>query len=135
MKKYGINKFSIELIETLCSQKELNKREFYWINFYNSVHNGYNTKNSEGKCGGDTYSNNVNKCSIREKISESKRFEKNINARKVKATNIVTNQEIFFGSFSQCQKELDIPRHDIIGRRCTGKIKKPYKNEWLFEYI
>ena len=40
-----------------------------------------------------------------------------------------------YGSFSECQADLNIPRHDIIGRRCQGKIKKPYEDTWMFEYI
>jgi len=39
--KYGIDNFSFEVIEE-CSRSELNKREIYWINYYNSVNNGYN---------------------------------------------------------------------------------------------
>ncbi len=42
IQKYGKENFSFEIIEE-CSEKELNNRENYWINFYNSlVPNGYN---------------------------------------------------------------------------------------------
>ena len=47
-KKYGIENFKIELIESveLC---KLGGRETYWIDYYDSFHNGYNeTRGGEG---------------------------------------------------------------------------------------
>lgn len=41
IKKYGLNNFSIEVIE-LCPQDELNEKEIYWIKYYNSFEQGYN---------------------------------------------------------------------------------------------
>lgn len=48
-KKYGIKNFAFSVIEE-CSLDELDKKEKYWINYYNSlVHkNGYNIR-----CGGE----------------------------------------------------------------------------------
>lgn len=47
MRKYGIEKFHIELIEKTNIPEE---REIFWINFYNSYLNGYNaTKGGDGK--------------------------------------------------------------------------------------
>ena len=49
MNKYGKDKFHIELIEEVPIEK-LSEREIYWINFYNSYHNGYNaTLGGDGK--------------------------------------------------------------------------------------
>lgn len=42
MRKYGINKFHIEIIEE-CSDDKRFERERYWINYYNSYENGYNS--------------------------------------------------------------------------------------------
>lgn len=42
MRKYGIKNFSFEIIEK-CSEELLNQREQYWIAYYNSYHNGYNS--------------------------------------------------------------------------------------------
>ena len=39
--KYGINNFSFRIIE-LCERNLLNEREIYWINYYDTYHNGYN---------------------------------------------------------------------------------------------
>ena len=42
IRKYGIENFSFEIIEQ-CSKKDLDKKEIYWIQYYNSFHNGCNT--------------------------------------------------------------------------------------------
>lgn len=47
MRKYGIENFKFEVIEE-CDAQELNNREKYWIQYYDSYHNGYNET-----CGGD----------------------------------------------------------------------------------
>ena len=38
-KKYDIENFSFEIIEE-CNQEELNEREIYWIDYYDSYNNG-----------------------------------------------------------------------------------------------
>lgn len=42
MRKYGVQHFSISEIEE-CPDEELNDREIYWIDYYNSYYNGYNS--------------------------------------------------------------------------------------------
>lgn len=42
MQKYGLETFSVEQIDTANSQEELNEKERYWINYYDSIKNGYN---------------------------------------------------------------------------------------------
>jgi group I intron endonuclease len=44
MNAYGKDNFSIELLEEAASQDELNEKEIYWINYYDSLNNGYNMK-------------------------------------------------------------------------------------------
>lgn len=41
MHKYGLNNFTFEILE-LCEIEKLNEREQYWIDFYDSIANGYN---------------------------------------------------------------------------------------------
>ena len=52
LNKYGIENFTFEIIE-ICSSTELNTKEEYWIQYYDTYNNGYN----ETK-GGDNPSNN-----------------------------------------------------------------------------
>jgi hypothetical protein len=44
LRKYGLENFIIEIIETCNSLDELNEKEIYWISFFKSVNNkfGYN---------------------------------------------------------------------------------------------
>lgn len=40
-RKYGIENFKVEILEQ-CKFSELDEREIYWIDFYNTFKNGYN---------------------------------------------------------------------------------------------
>jgi group I intron endonuclease len=40
-KKYGIENFDFEILE-LCSSQELDQKEIFWIDYYNTYVNGYN---------------------------------------------------------------------------------------------
>lgn len=44
LRKYPKGSFTWEIIEEFDSQDELNEREKYWIAYYNSIEEGYNTK-------------------------------------------------------------------------------------------
>lgn len=54
IQKYGWNNFTHEIIEKDLTEDEVDEREIYWINFYNSVNNGYNI--SSGGCGNHNFS-------------------------------------------------------------------------------
>lgn len=41
-RKYGLKNFIFDIIE-ICSEDKLNERELYWINYYDSYNNGYNS--------------------------------------------------------------------------------------------
>lgn len=48
LREYGIENFTVEVIEE-CSLDELNEREIYWIEYYNSFSHGYNgTRGGKG---------------------------------------------------------------------------------------
>ena len=49
-RKYGIENFNFEIVEE-CDINDLNNREIYWIEFYDTFFNGYNQT-----FGGDTTS-------------------------------------------------------------------------------
>jgi group I intron endonuclease len=48
--KYGEDGFNFEIIEE-CPKELLNEREKYWIQYYNSYHNGYNASPGGDNCG------------------------------------------------------------------------------------
>lgn len=59
MEEFGVENFSFEIIER-CSKEDLDKREKYYIDFYNSCKNGYNMQI------GNNYSKNVSNKQIEE---------------------------------------------------------------------
>ena len=65
-KKYGWNDFEIEIIEKGIPKEKMSEREIYWIEYYDTFHNGYNS--TRGGEGGNTYAK-VSK----EKMEEIKR--------------------------------------------------------------
>lgn len=54
MRKYGIENFSIEVIEE-CKEEDLILREAYWIQFYNSYNNEYNMTEGKGEGNGTSF--------------------------------------------------------------------------------
>ena len=70
IKKYGINNFVRENIDFTTLISELNEKEQFWIDYYNSTNLliGYNI--SKGGDGGDNFTNNPNKEIIRKRYCE-----------------------------------------------------------------
>lgn len=77
MAKYGVNTFSAEQIDSAETRSELNAKEQYWIQFYDSINNGYNMT-----LGGETspmlsevvkekHDNKLRSSEVRNKISNS----------------------------------------------------------------
>ena len=51
MRKYGIEAFTVEMLEEVDSANLLKEREKYWINYYDSYNSGYNaTLGGDGQC-------------------------------------------------------------------------------------
>lgn len=133
MQKYGSENFKIELLEDCDSQEELDNLEYKWICYYNSCEEGYNTKNSIGKCGGDTLTNHPDLENIKKKLSISKNGISNPHHVAVKALNIRTNEELFFQTMKEAQDYFNLPDHTAISKRCRG-ITKVVWNDWTFAY-
>ena len=57
LRKHGLDDFEWEIVEDLgdCSQEQLDEREKYWIAFYDTYNNGYNST-----LGGDNASSLIN---------------------------------------------------------------------------
>ena len=55
IQKYGVENFEWEVIEK-CKKSELDERESYWIEYYDSFNKGYNcTKGGDGVSGGEDH--------------------------------------------------------------------------------
>ena len=133
---YGVDNFTTEIIDTAETQEELTKKEYYWINYYNSAKEGYNENDDGFKCGGNTYKNKTPQelALIKEKIRQSKIGGNNPQATGVRCKNINTNEEYHFGSQSEMQTFFNESNHQFCSRRCRGEIKCLYNNEWLIAY-
>lgn len=70
IRKYGWENFVVEILERNISSEVINQREVYWIEFYNSFTNGYNS--TSGGEGGNTYLKKTEEemREIKEKISK-----------------------------------------------------------------
>ena len=137
IRKYGEKNFVIEEIDSAITQNELNKKEQYWIQYYNSVNDGYNETDAINKCGGNTYQSKTEKEMevIKEKIRQTKLGSKNPMAQKVKRINIQTNEIDIFDTVISCAKACGIKNGKTsITTRLNGQIKSPYKKIWMFEY-
>ena len=137
IKKYGKENFIIEQIDTAQTQEELNQKEQYWIQYYNSVNEGYNETDAISKCGGNTYQSKTEEEMevIKEKIRQTKIGSKNPMARKIKRTNIITNEIDIFDTVISCAQACGIKNGKTsITDRLNGKIKSPFKKTWIFEY-
>ena len=135
IRKYGPENFCIEEIDTASSQEELNQKEHDWINYYDSLHTGYNETNSMLKCGGNTYINKTKEemDDIKEKIRQSKMGEKNPNHRKVIQTDLITGEQIIFGSMQEGARYHGVKNKAFIQKRCNKEITTPYHKRYMFE--
>lgn len=125
-KKYGIENFVFEVIEE-CRVSELDEKEKYWINYYDSYINGYNqtiggqSKNFISKISGD----NVKK--IYELLQNSDLTEKEIS----KIFNVSENMISYINvGKSRVQDGYEFPlrkqkrREIVYCKNCGKEIKK-----------
>lgn len=133
MREIGKENFYIEPLE-IVDDNEANQKELFWIKKFKETNPMYNMKFTEGKCGGDTLTDNPNLEKIKKTISDKTSFGRNHRAREVASYDLETHERIEFCSVSACQDYHKIPRHDIITRRCSGKINIPYGN-LMFDYL
>lgn len=136
--KYGIDNFSFEIIEE-CSEEKLCEREKYWIEYYDTYHNGYNM--TQGGEGGPMsglripvvqYDLNGNFIAIYESILEA---EKQLQI-KPKTSNItrVCKGEAYESNGFQWKYLSDVPNYQnnigvsVLKERLREGSKKGHKN-------
>lgn len=150
-RKYGINNFIIDIIENNISSLNINERERYWINYYDSYNTGYNaTLGGDGQCLYDSKEiakkymelKNIEQtakffgCSRRPILEAIKKYNIQTNhKRKVcqidKDTNIIINT---FNSIHEAAKIVfnDIEKSKNINAVCRGKGKTAYGYKWSY---
>lgn len=137
IRKYGQDKFIIEQIDAANSQDELNKKEQYWIKYYDAVNKGYNETDAIYKCGGNTYKSKSDKemAEIISKIRASKLNSNNPNSKTIKCLNTKTNEKLIFSTLKECQEYFSEDTHRFVTTRVTNKTKSLYKGIWNIAYI
>lgn len=134
IRKYGAESFSVETIDEASDKEDLNAKEIFWINFYESNTDGYNMT-----IGGDNANTYANKSEseleeIKEKIRDSKAGSKNPNSRPCKCRNVLTHEELHFGTVKDCKEYFEEGNHNFIVRRCRHIINYLFRGEWQFAY-
>lgn len=138
IRKYGEENFELEIIDVAETKEDLTSKELNWIQFYNSIDKdrGYNCSPGGYPCGGNTYAgiDNVSMSKIKEKLSLSKRGEKNPHSKKVSAKDISTNEVYLFDSMQEAADYFHLTSHQPISRRARGVIKRPLFDKYVIEY-
>lgn len=157
--KYGIENFKVEEVEE-CSYKEASKREIFWIEYYNSFHDGYNaTIGGDGKqfydysliyenwkqgktirqistdlgMGIDTVKNALNEYKVSDK--EIQQRANLSTAKKVYMIDLKTNKIIkSFDSLGDAARFLGKHRAggSHISAVCKGERKTAYGYKWKY---
>lgn len=131
---YGSENFKIEQIDTAETPKELNEKEQYWINLYQSKEFGYNM--TPGGDGGNTYAaltaSELNEIKI--KIGEKNSGSNNGQSKQIKCKSIKTGEEYTFDTITSCLEHFNMKNKGFIQLRVEGSISCPWHNEWLFAY-
>lgn len=139
LKKYGIDAFTIEIIDVANSKEELDEKEKYYINFYKSkAPHGYNlTDGGEGQVGvrrfgkdNPNYGNHYSK-EARLKISNTrKKYTKDKHPMSKKVLNLDTG-EVFDCMRLACEKYNLDP--STLTKVCERKRKTCGGYRWSYE--
>lgn len=134
IKKYGAQNFYIEKIDEASSKEELDLKEKFWINSYDSTKKGYNS--ALGGEGGNTYYGRTDGDmeATSRKISNALKGRKNGNSDQIKCISIKTGEEHFFETLGECLNFFGIKNHQVISDRARGKINTFWRDEWKFAF-
>ena len=134
--KYGKENFICELIDNATSLQDLNKKEKYWISYYNSNNHdiGYNL--TLGGDGGNTYlcKSNYEMNIIKRKISIANKGINNGISKQIKAYNINTKEIIHFDTLFDACKYFNHKQKGSFLRHCNHEAKYFWRKEWTFAY-
>ena len=152
IRKYGINNFMIETLEKINDSEKLKVQEKYWIQFYDSYNQGYNsTLGGDGNCRYNydeivkyylTHNNSVfatcQKFNIYDQVVYSALKSQNIDYKNLKTTTknrynkkiLCVELNKIFNSMSEIDKYFKKPVHPNIRRALLGITKTAYGYTW-----
>lgn len=130
IQKYGYQNFVIDEIDFANNQKELNKKEIYWIKYFNSTNQckGYNL--TDGGDGGNTYKYKTKSelDEIKNKIRLANSGKANGMASSIKGYNYRTHEIVHFDTIAAALKYFN-----VVGKGpFSCKSKYLWRNEWEF---
>jgi len=128
--KYGYEKFDKVILEE-CSEERLNSRECYWSSVYDSINNGYNTR----ECGGSRGRHSLEtRQKMREKATGRKHTLESIKKmKKIKQEALGGKQAINYGTkhTEESRKKIREARaKQIITRESGDKRSESMKKVW-----
>lgn len=113
IRKYGYENFTKEILEE-CSMDVLDKREVYWIDYYDSINNGYNCD-----VGGQ-----IHKAFSAEHIEKIRQAAIKQNAEGRGAPTIEFYiDDVLYKSISDASKKLGIPHKTVHNRLNSPNLK------------
>jgi group I intron endonuclease len=141
IQKYGKVNFDLEIIDIAQNEIELNKKEIYWISYYNTYEEGYNL--SFGGDGGTISKKSIEKIrqhrlgsktsdSVKKKMSEMRKGHRNSNAKRV----AVTGPNEFYMEYdclTYASEDLDI-KYSAARAVAQGYNKKT-RSGLVFKYL
>ena len=152
IRKYGMENFIIEIIDNEENPEQLKEKERYWINFYNSYYDGYNsTLGGDGNCrydydeivnyylqNGNSVSSTCQKFKIYDQVVYSALKSKNIDYKNLKPIKKnIYNKKILcielnktFNSMAEIDKYFNKTVHPNVRRCLNGITKKAYGYSW-----
>jgi len=135
IKKYGVENFKIETIDTADSLEDLNNKEIYWIEYYNSMKNGYNLS-SGGNGRGSFISDETRK--LLSKAGKGRKHSAD-QKRKIREAHLIpvyqyTKDGFFIKEHSSSADAFLITNinNSDIGKCCKGKKKSAGGYQWKF---
>ncbi len=155
IRKYGIENFIIETIDSCKDSEELKEKEKYWIQYYDSYNNGYNASlGGDGHCKYN-YDQIVNyylqhNCSLidtckyfqvydqvvyaalNSKNIDYKKlsYQSNNNRKKYNKPILLEEEQILFFKMTDIDKYLNKNAHGNIRRCLQGVTEKAYGFHW-----
>lgn len=160
MRKYGIENFTFKILEE-CDKSQLNEREIYWINYYDTFYHGYNmTHGGQGSYGWKYDPNemkrlwdegysvkeimNVLGCSqqlVSERLIGYKDYNnetararnENYSSGKVYQYTLLGQYIQSFPSATVAAQQINNSRNDTILACLQGRINSAYGFQWSWE--
>ena len=119
-----MSNFTFEILE-YCSNEEANDRESFWIGFYHSYGEGYNTNGGEGK--------NKSKCALSNPPTQVKPRKGSNLKSPVEALDPKTGEVLYtFDSIAEAQEFCKCGNTGNISAVCRGRGRTAYGYGWRY---